>query len=158
MKLRAIPISVAQANLFVAAHHRHNDPVLMSRLAIGAIWDDALIGVAIVGNPVARELCKRGVGEVRRLCVSADAPRNTCSFLYGACWREWRTRVFKGVFGHTLYTYTLQSESGASLRGAGWKEDARLKGRKGWDTPSRPRINQSIAQEPKIRWVKTSTP
>lgn len=54
--------------------------------------------------------------EVLRVCVAEDAPKGACSQLYGACWRAW-----KAMGGKRLVTYTLETEDGASLRGAGWK-------------------------------------
>lgn len=49
-----------------------------------------------------------------------------------------------------LITYTMESESGASLRGAGWREIGRRKGRS-WNCPSRPRVDKSPLQA-KILW------
>ncbi|WP_321576443.1 XF1762 family protein [Mycobacterium marinum] len=42
-----------------------------------------------------------------------------------------------------LITYTLASESGASLRGSGWRVVAERSARPGWDTPGRQRLNRS---------------
>lgn len=151
MKLQVTPLAMKAANAFVKRYHRHNAPVLIARFAIGATLDGQLVGVAIVGNPVARALAKEGVAEVTRLCTNENAPLGTCSFLYARCWRVWEAMGEK-----RLITYTLQSESGASLRGAGWVQEALLDGRSGWDTPSRPRTNQPISQEPKVRWSKTA--
>lgn len=149
VELKATPIGIEEANEFVQRYHRHNKPVLIARFAVGVKFNDELVGVAIVGNPVARELNKEGVAEVRRVCTNEKAPKGTCSFLYTRCWRVWSV-----MGGRKLVTYTLQDEGGASLRGAGWAQEALLDGRDGWDTPSRPRINQPISQEPKIRWSK----
>ena len=54
--------------------------------------------------------------EVRRLCVTPDAPKNTCSFLLGKC----KQAVF-GMGYTTLVTYTQPHESGASLKAAGFR-------------------------------------
>lgn len=54
--------------------------------------------------------------------------------------------------GVKLITYTLQSESGASLRAAGFVPTATLKKRKTWNCKSRPRRDQEVYTEPKIRW------
>lgn len=151
MKLKVCPLAVKEANAFVKRYHRHNAPVLIARFAIGATLDGQLVGVAIVGNPLARALTTKGVAEVTRLCTNEHAPLGTCSFLYARCWRVW-----EAMGGEKLITYTLQSESGASLRGAGWVQEALLDGRSGWDTPARRRQNQAISGEPKIRWSKES--
>jgi hypothetical protein len=149
MKIRPVPVALKEANKFIDRYHRHNGAVLVARFAIGAAVDGELMGVAIVGNPVARRLAAEGVAEVVRLCVIPGAPLGACSFLYARCWRIWEM-----MGGSKLITYTLQSESGSSLRGAGWSQEALLDPRTGWDTPSRRRVNQPISQEPKIRWSK----
>lgn len=147
-KLSVVPLKLSEANTFVAAHHRHNKPVLGARFSIGATVDGNLVGVAIVGRPVARMIDNRTTGEVTRVCVAPDAPRNTNSFLYGACWRVWRA-----MGGLRLVTYTLASESGASLRGAGWKVEAESAPRgKPWHGPDRQREYQSVYGQQKLRW------
>lgn len=148
-------ISIKEANEFVIAHHRHNKQVLASRFNLALYFNNELIGVAIVGNTLARAYNQDGVGEIRRLCVIEGAPKNSCSYLYGACWREWRKREF-GVSktrGWKLYTYTLQKENGASLRASNFKVDGYTKGHKGWNTKKRKRESQPVYSEPKVRWV-----
>ncbi len=58
--------------------------------------------------------------------------------------------------GHKLLTYTLQSESGESLRGAGWKQIAAVTGNTSkWDkNDGRKRTQQAIYGVPKYRWEK----
>jgi len=148
--MEAKPIGIEEANIFVKSRHRHHAPVLIARFAVGVTHDGVLVGVAIVGNPLARALMDDYTAEVLRVCVTDEAPKGACSFLYTRCKRIWQQ-----MGGKKLITYTLQSEGGASLRGAGWAQEALLDGRSGWDTPSRPRINQPISQEPKVRWSKT---
>lgn len=150
MKLKAQPIGVKEANQFIKKYHRHHPPVLLGRFAVGVVASGQLVGVAIVGNPLARALCDGYTAEVLRVCVSDDAPLGACSFLYARCWRIWEQ-----MGGVRLITYTLQSEGGASLRGAGWTQEALLSGRVGWDTPARRRKNQPISLQDKIRWSKS---
>jgi hypothetical protein len=151
MKLHAIPVTLTEANEFVANFHRHNKPVTGARFAIGASDGASLVGVAIVGRPVARRLQAQGadLAEVTRCCVSEQAPKGACSFLYAACWRAWRA-----MGGRRLITYTLQAESGASLRGAGWKVVAELAPtRAGTGWISRPgREWQPVTGQAKLRW------
>ncbi|MBA3545173.1 MAG: hypothetical protein H0T76_01680 [Nannocystis sp.] len=52
------------------------------------------------------------------------------------------------VYGR-LITYTLASEPGTSLRTAGWREVAQVKGRS-WSCASRPRTNRPTVD--KRRW------
>lgn len=132
-KLRLVPLGLAEANAFVAANHRHHEPVVGHKFSIGAARGQQIVGIAIVGRPVSRHRDDGMTLEVTRLCT--DGTRNACSFLYGACARA----AF--ALGYTrIGTYILKSESGASLRGAGWK----LIGERGggsWSVPSRPRVD-----------------
>lgn len=148
MKLRAIPVTRDEANAFIASHHRHNRPVPGARFAIGASNGTDLIGVATCGRPVARLLDNNATAEVTRCCVLEDAPKGTCSFLYAACWRAWRA-----MGGTRLVTYTLQSESGSSLRGAGAKVIAELAPSDPAQWQSRPgREFQPVVGQAKFRW------
>jgi hypothetical protein len=122
------PIGIGAANDFVRLHHRHNKEVKIgSRFAL-AVTDDAgqIWGVAIVSHPVARLLNGNGfTGEVRRCCTRLGALGGCCSMLYSACWR-----VGKAMGGTRMVTYTLQSESGASLKASGWVRVGARKGHK----------------------------
>lgn len=144
----AVPVTVREANDFIASFHRHNKPVAGARFAIGASDGNQLVGVAVVGRPVARMLQDGTTSEVTRCCVLETAPKGACSFLYAACWRAWRA-----MGGRRLVTYTLQSESGASLRGAGWRVVAELKPNKPGMWQSRAgREWQSVVGQAKLRW------
>ena len=142
-------MTIAEANLFVKNFHRHNKPVQGAKFAIGASDGDRLVGVAIVGRPVSRMLDNGTTAEVTRCCVLDDAPKGTPSFLYSRCWKAW-----SALGGDRLITYTLQSESGASLKGAGWKVIAHSPGAKqgsGWE--NRPgREWQTVVGQAKLRW------
>ena len=115
MTLAVAPTTLREANEFVANFHRHSKPTQGGRFAIAAVFDQNIVGVAIVGRPVSQTLQDGLKAEITRLCVSKDAPKNTCSFLYGRCWRIWQQ-----MGGNRMITYTLQSETGASLKGSGW--------------------------------------
>lgn len=148
MSLVAVPITLREANVFVRDHHRHSRPTEGGKFAIGAVAQDVLVGVAIVGRPIARRLDDGMTAEVRRLCVLPDAPKGTCSFLYARCWRAW-----SAMGGVRMVTYTLASESGASLRGAGWRSiGAAPPNAKGWDMPSRRRAYYPVYGQQKLRW------
>jgi hypothetical protein len=116
MELR--PVTLRQANDFVQTFHRHNGRTARNggKWAIGLDQACELAGVAIVGNPISATYMDGFTAEVLRLCVRDEANKGACSMLYSACWRAWRA-----MGGHRLITYTLKSESGASLRGAGWR-------------------------------------
>ena len=151
MSLVAVPLDLAEANEFVANFHRHNLPVIGHRFSVGASDGAELWGVAILGRTTARRLHAPGTAEVTRCCVRDGSPRGTCSFLYAALWRAWRA-----LGGQRLITYTLQTESGASLRGAGWRVVAELPGTtgKGW-TNRAGREWQTVTGQAKIRWEMT---
>ena len=120
MSLKVIPVNLETANDFVRRLHRHSRPVAGSKFAIGAQSAEQLVGVAIVGRPVAPRLDDGLTAEITRVCT--DGTPNACSLLYGACRKAAR------ALGYTrIFTYTLPEEGGASLRAAGFrldKEDA----------------------------------
>jgi hypothetical protein len=144
-----LPITLREANDFVENHHRHNGRTSNDggRFAIGAGNDDGLWGVAIVGRPVARMLQDGLTAEVLRVCVRDGAPKGACSFLYGRCWRIWQA-----MGGRRMVTYTLAEESGASMRGVGWKIAGDVRPSAGWERESRARRWQPIYGQQKFRW------
>ena len=151
-KLVLIPVTLMEANEFVRSFHRHNDPVQAHKFSIGASFSGELVGVAIVSHPVARLSADGGfTAEVRRTCTREAAPKGTVSFLYSACWRAWRA-----MGGIKLITYTLVTESGSSLRGAGWKCLGEIKIKK-WDMPNRGRRWQPVYGQQKLRWEVEAT-
>jgi hypothetical protein len=148
MKLR--PVTLADAKAFVSENHRHNKPPLSWKFGVGLECEGRLIGVAMAGRPVARALDVPGALEVTRVCTLGE--RNANSMLYGAIARAARALGYV-----VLYTYTLVSESGTSLKASGWTVDACLEARKGWDAPSRPRNEELWPSEGKYRWIKRLT-
>lgn len=150
-EMKVIPLTIQRANEVVKEWHRHNKPVIGARFAIGCEHEGQLVGVAIVGRPVARKIDQEFVAELTRLCVTPAAPPNACSFLYGASRRIW-----SAMGGTKIITYTLKRESGASLRGAGWtlvSETARSG--TGWLT--RDREHQAVFSETKLKWESVLT-
>lgn len=112
--LELVPISLAEANEFVRQHHRHHRPVTGHKFSVAAASGGEIVGVAIVGRPVSRYLDDGWTLEVNRLCT--DGTHNACSFLYAAAWRAAKNMGYK-----KLITYILDTETGTSLRAAGWK-------------------------------------
>jgi hypothetical protein len=138
VKLKHVRIGLDEANAFVAQYHRHHKPVIGHLFSIGAVAGEKIVGVAIVGRPVARMRDDGTTAEVTRLCT--DGSRNACSFLYGACARAAFALGFKRIG-----TYILASEGGASLRASGW----RLIGEAGggsWSRSDRPRVDKHPTQ------------
>ena len=134
-RLRHRRVEFTGAAAFVSAHHRHHTAPVGHLFSIGAYRDGELVGVVIVGRPVARMRQDGLTAEVTRLCVLDNEP-NACSFLYGKAAKAALAMGFRRIG-----TYTLKRETGASLRGAGWIciGDA---GGGSWSVPSRPRIDK----------------
>lgn len=153
-KLRHIRVKLDEANAFVAEHHRHHKRVVGHLFSLGAVLDNQLVGVAIVGRPVSRMRDDGLTAEVTRLCTDAVERKITnrrgeehdlgvCSFLYGAAARA----AF--ALGFTrIGTYILASESGKSLYGAGWRLIGETQGGS-WSRPSRGRDDKHPT-EPKF--------
>lgn len=144
MSLVLTPCTVRDAMSFVAQHHRHHGAPNGGLWAVACAEGEAVVGVAIVAQPLARMLMDGWTAEVIRLCV-LEGHRNACSMLYSACWRAARALGWK-----RLVTYTLPEEGGASLRAAGWK----LIGEAGggtWNRTNRPRVDRHPTQA-KLRW------
>ena len=72
MKLQVIPISLREANEFVINFHRHSKKTRGHKYSIGASDGENLVGVAIVGRPIARKLDDGFTAEVLRVCVKDD--------------------------------------------------------------------------------------
>jgi hypothetical protein len=138
MKLQHVKIELAEANAFVEKHHRHHKAVIGHLFSIGAILDDEIVGVVIVGRPVARLRDDGMTAEVTRLCT--DGTRNTCSFLYGAAARAAFALGYKRIG-----TYILASENGTSLKAAGWRLMGETNGGS-WSRKERPRIDKHPMQ------------
>lgn len=138
MRLQHCRVELAEANAFVTKLHRHHKPVVGHLFSLGAVLDDKIVGIAIVGRPVARMRDDGETVEVTRLCT--DGTKNACSFLYGACARAAFALGFQRIG-----TYILASENGATLRAAGWRQIGETSGGS-WSRGSRPRIDKHPLQ------------
>jgi len=150
MNFSVVPLSLKEANDFVTKYHRHNKKTVGHKFSIGAIHQDDLVGVAIIGRPVSRHLDEKFTVEVLRVCVKDDSPRNTCSFLYGRCWRIWQA-----MGGKKILTYTLAIESGSSMKAVGWEKvhtTKPVKIGKGWTNRGNGRVWQPVNSQLKFRW------
>lgn len=96
-RLHVVPVTLRDAWAFVDAHHRQQ-----------------LRGVAVLGRPVARRPDNGSTIEVTR--VATDGCRNACSALYDAA-----ARIARALGYARALTYTLASETGTSVRAAGWQ-------------------------------------
>lgn len=140
MSIEIRPITRDEAKAFIRAHHRHHG------VPVGDLWRHAvqyetgeIVGVAVVGRPVARELDDGLTVDVTRLAT--DGHPNGCSMLYGATRRAAITKGYRRGL-----TYILASEDGVSLRAAGWHYLWSVKGRS-WNCPSRPRTDKHPTED-----------
>ncbi len=172
------PCELREANAFVATVHRHHPPVAGHRFSLACVALDLppvgpyetappadavqpierMAGVAICGRPVGRKTALRGdVLEVTRLCT--DGTFNACSALYAAC-----ARVAGAMGYRRIQTFLLASETGISLRAAGWHAEGPTPG-KPWtrdeDDPTARQLllsgslrNNDHPIGPKVRWVR----
>lgn len=143
-----VPVTLTDARRFVDRHHRHHRAPQGGLFAIGCAEGEDIIGVVIVGRPVARLNQDAWTAEVTRLCVLEDHP-NACSTLYAAAWRACRAMGWR-----RLITYTLVTEPGTSLRAAGWREIGRVTSRS-WNREARPRLDKHPLLD-KICWSPAS--
>ncbi len=134
-------IALHRARLYVSDVHRHLPRVTGGIVALGCYDGERLCGVAILGRPSARLLDTGETMEVIR--CAHDGTANAGSALYG------RARRLAHVLGCRLITYTLETESGASLRGAGWTDEGPAGGGQ-WARAHRPRV--TIDDSVKRRW------
>ena len=142
----AVPLELKEANAFVGELHRHHDPVHRDKFRVGAVKDGKLVGVVQVGRPVSRRLDDGWTVEVTRLCT--DGTPNACSFLYAKA-----AKIAQEMGYYKIITYILQSESGVSLKAAGWGCEDYCCGGGHWSRPSRER-STTAPTEPKQRWCK----
>ncbi len=136
--LRIVPVRLADACAFVTQLHRHHAAPVGHKFSLGVVAGAQLVGVAIVGRPTARYLDNGTTLEVTRTCT--DGTPNANSALYGAAWR-----ATKALGYDRLVTFTQAGESGASLRGAGWRVVGERPARGGWSCTSRPREDHGTA-------------
>lgn len=137
------PITYQEACEFINQHHRHHLPPQGWKFGIAVNNGESVVGMITIGRPIARMLDNGWTLEVTRCCT--DGTRNANSLLYGAAWRAVKAMGFK-----RLITYTLKSESGESLRGAGWKLIGEAGGGS-WSSKKRPRIDKHPIDQ-KLLW------
>ena len=108
------------------------------------------MGVAIVGRPVARRLDDGYTAEIVRTCTTGT--KNVNSLLCGAC-----ARIWKEMGGTKIITYTLETESGISLKAAGYTHDNTTKSfpkGTGWTTRKNREWQPNVHSLQKYRWVR----
>lgn len=121
------PATLREARDYVARHHSHHAPPVGHLWSIAAEVGGELVGVVVVGRPVAPGLAGPRTVEVTRLCCDG-LHRNTASRLLGAAWRA------ASAMGVTrMVSYLRNDEEGTCYRAAGWSKVADVVGRP-WTT------------------------
>lgn len=143
MPLEIIPCTLRDANLFTAAVHRHHGPVTGHKYSIALSDGIRIVGVVIASRPVARHDDDGLTIEITRL--TSDGTPNVCSKLYRAAWRAAKELGYRRVI-----TFTLESESGASLRAAGFR-CLGFAGGGSWSRNKRPRTDKHPTGR-KLKW------
>lgn len=152
------PVTQAEAFSMVAWLHRHLDPPEGWVCGVGlALVGGDLMGGGILCRPVAPKTAKdKGVAEISRVAVP-EGFRNANSKLYASL------RDAARALGYwKVQTFTLASESGASLRAVGFvlvrpaaEDKPRPAGAWGLSRPGRTASlfgEPEIQPEPKNRW------
>lgn len=147
---RILPITLKEANSFIAEHHRHHDSCTGCKFSIGLFKTkngiETMIGCAICGRPVSRYLDNGLTLEINRLCTT-DNCENGCSMLYSRCVRIAREMGYEKVI-----TYILESENGASLKASNFVLENECCGGREWT--GKRRKDTKTPKEMKQRWVK----
>lgn len=133
--MKARPIGWREAKEFVERTHRHHFSPQGWKFGLAAELNGVVVGVVMVGRPVSRMLDDGLTAEVIRLAT--DGTRNACSFLYARARQIALLMGFKRVI-----TYILASETGTSLKAAGWRF-VREAGGGSWSRPSRGRKDKA---------------
>lgn len=116
-------------------HHRHHKPPRGWKFGTAVNNGEKVVGIVMVGRPVSRHLDNGWTLEVIRCCT--DGTPHAASMLYAAAWRATRAMGFT-----RLITYILASETGTSIKAAGWKVVGEAGGGS-WNVPSRPRVDNA---------------
>ena len=80
--LELVPMNISDAQFWVNQHHRHHQAPVGGLFAVGIAHGAEVVGVAIVGRPVARHNDDDWTAEVTRVAV-IEGVKNGCSMLYG---------------------------------------------------------------------------
>lgn len=107
-------------------------------------YDGKAVGVGIAGNPAR---VWQGTGKIVISRVATDESKNACSMLYGSL-----CRAAKALGYREAWTYTVDGESGVSLRAAGFT-CLGMTGDGEHGRKSRPR-KAAVLPQRKYRWWK----
>ena len=153
VKLHVEPITIRMANEYVDAVHRHHGPSPQgfAMFSIAAVTDDGEVrGIATTAIPNAANRLTDGFRTAEVVRVATDGTPNACSILYSAS-----ARAAKALGFSRIITYVLDTETGTSIKAAGWIQDEGEFGNLSWaNRPGRTGNNFG----PKGRWSMTFFP
>lgn len=141
------PITLKEAKEFIGNEHRHHAPPVGHKWSIGAELGGKLVGVIVVGRPVARMTATREPQTCEVTRLATDGTKNACSFLYSAAARAAKAMGYKKI-----QTFILDTESGVTLDAAGWTFEKESPGGE-WKHTSGPRRKDQPTC-PKRRYAK----
>jgi hypothetical protein len=144
--LQIQPITFDEACTFVMDHHRHHKPPRGWLFGCAVNNGKKVVGVVMVGRPIARLFDDGRTVEVTRCCT--DGTQHAASKLYAAAWRAARSLGYA-----RLITYTLADEPGTSLKAAGLHVLHQTRGGS-WSRPSRPRVDKHPTVQKQLWEVK----
>ena len=129
------PITFRQACDFINEHHRHHVAPQGIKFALGISNGQKLVGVLTAGRPVSRHRDDGHTLEITRVCVNG-AYVHLCSKLYAGA-----RRIAREMGYTSLITYTLDEETGSSVRAAGFMFMGKSVGGS-WNSHSRSRVDK----------------
>jgi hypothetical protein len=127
-----VPLKLAEAQAFVAEHHRHSKPLKRHRFSIGVKDGIGIRGMATVDNCSSSWANRHDHMEIRRVCT--DGTKNLASFLLGKASMACFCMGAKVVF-----TYTKPYEACSSLLADNWQIGG---------------VSHRKGHMPLIRWMK----
>lgn len=145
-RLAVRSISLAEAQAFVTRHHAHALAPVSWKFGCGIDDRLGLVGVVMVGRPVARGLDDGQTLEITRLCTLAGAQHAASILLGAAC------RAAKALGYRRVVTYTRQDEDGVCCKAAGFTPASTVRGRR-WSCKSRPRRDRHEIID-RVRWER----
>lgn len=143
MSLSLVPITFKEACAFIEKYHRHHKPPQGWKFGTAVSDGEKVVGVVMIGRPPNTSLDNGITLEVIRCCT--DGTPHVASMLYATA-----RRAAKALGYRRLITYILETETGTSLKAAGWVEVHHTK-YKPWNHPSRPRVDKAPVIN-KIMW------
>lgn len=157
LKYEIAPVTTKEALRWVAETHRHLPKLQGGLFAVSVEWAKFRVGVAVVGNPprvwqgTGRVVISR-CAAIEGLPTVVDSKgvehaSPACTMLYRRCVDAARALGYREI-----WTYTLEHESGQTLRAAGFKFMGLSRDSSEWAVSREGRT--PIETGPKKRWMR----